>query len=230
MAILRKTSQPRRSTACMHAFLTGSARAKLTLWQRLSCASLLLLLAAAVVLDALPAIRTLSFVLAVIFLPVIALRLFAAYDLWRRSPGERVPPRLADAELPVYTVLVSLYREANMLASLTGTLGRLDYPAAKLEIKLILESVDVENIAVARALDLPGNVEIVVLDLYPRTKPKALNYALPLARANISRSMTLRTGRSEISCARPSPHSARVLLISPASRPSSIYITQATAG
>jgi glycosyltransferase XagB len=62
-------------------------------------------------------------------------------------------------------------------------LTRLDYPAAKLDIKLILEAVDVETVAVARSLDLPGNVEIVVVpDLYPRTKPKALNYALPLAR------------------------------------------------
>ena len=31
--------------------------------------------------------------------------------------------------------------------------------------------------------NLPGNIEIVVVpDLNPRTKPKALNYALPLAR------------------------------------------------
>ena len=39
------------------------------------------------------------------------------------------------------------------------------------------------TIAAARALRLPGNVEIVVVpELHPRTKPKALNYALPLAR------------------------------------------------
>ena len=37
----------------------------------------------------------------------------------------------------------------------------------------------------AQALDLPGSVEIVVVpDLHPRTKPKALNYALPLARGD----------------------------------------------
>ncbi|MGB6949697.1 MAG: glycosyltransferase family 2 protein [Methyloceanibacter sp.] len=60
-----------------------------------------------------------------------------------------------------------------------------DYPAAKLDIKLILEEVDGETIALARALDLPGTVEIVVVpELHPRTKPKALNYALPLARGD----------------------------------------------
>jgi glycosyltransferase XagB len=58
-----------------------------------------------------------------------------------------------------------------------------DWPAAKLDIKLILEAADHETVAAARALRLPGNVEIVVVpDLPPRTKPKALNYALPLAR------------------------------------------------
>lgn len=70
-----------------------------------------------------------------------------------------------------------------MLASLTSVLARLDYPAAKLDIKLVLEAVDAETIAAARKLRLPGNAEIAVVpDLHPRTKPKALNYALPLAR------------------------------------------------
>jgi len=45
--------------------------------------------------------------------------------------------------------------------------------------------VDKETVAAARALALPGNVEIVVVpELAPRTKPKALNYALPLARGD----------------------------------------------
>jgi cellulose synthase/poly-beta-1,6-N-acetylglucosamine synthase-like glycosyltransferase len=70
-----------------------------------------------------------------------------------------------------------------MLAPLVHGLTRLDWPAAKLDIKLILEAVDVDMIAQAHALNLPGNVEIVVVpELHPRTKPKALNYALPLVR------------------------------------------------
>jgi cellulose synthase/poly-beta-1,6-N-acetylglucosamine synthase-like glycosyltransferase len=61
----------------------------------------------------------------------------------------------------------------------------LDYLAAKLDIKLILEAVDGATIAAAQALDLPGSVEIVVApELFPRIKPKALNYALPLARGD----------------------------------------------
>jgi cellulose synthase/poly-beta-1,6-N-acetylglucosamine synthase-like glycosyltransferase len=72
-----------------------------------------------------------------------------------------------------------------VLGALVESLRRLDYPAAKLDIKLILEEVDGETIEAAYTYDLPGNFEIVVVpELQPRTKPKALNYALPLARGD----------------------------------------------
>jgi cellulose synthase/poly-beta-1,6-N-acetylglucosamine synthase-like glycosyltransferase len=58
-----------------------------------------------------------------------------------------------------------------------------DYPPAKLDIKIVLEACDAETITAASALDLPANVEIVVVpELAPRTKPRALNYALPFSR------------------------------------------------
>ncbi|MFO7477361.1 MAG: glycosyltransferase [Methyloceanibacter sp.] len=123
--------------------------------------------------------------LAILFVAVIAFRLVAAYGLWRGAPrGETgYAPRLPDHELPIYSVLVPLYREAHMLPQLVSALRRLDYPAAKLDIKIILEADDEATIAAANALRLPGNFEIVVVPvLQPRTKPKALNFALPLAR------------------------------------------------
>ncbi len=59
----------------------------------------------------------------------------------------------------------------------------LRYPAAKLDIKIVLESIDHETVEAARALDLPGNFDIVIVpDGGPRTKPKALNYALEYVR------------------------------------------------
>ena len=87
--------------------------------------------------------RALSLALTFIFLPAIALRVFAAYALCRGEGGgdRSAQARIPDAELPVYTLLVPLYREANMLGGLTRALSRLDYPAAKLDIKLILEAV-----------------------------------------------------------------------------------------
>ncbi len=162
-----------------------SARSKSALWQRLAAVLGPLALLGALAIAPAGTIWLLTVVLVVLFVPVIALRLVAVFRLMRSKAhdGGRARFRAPDAELPVYTVLVPLYREAHMLKPLIHTLTRLDWPAAKLDIKLILEAVDAPTIAAARALHLPGNIEIVVVpDLKPRTKPKALNYALPLAR------------------------------------------------
>ena len=60
-----------------------------------------------------------------------------------------------------------------------------DYPASKLDIKLIFEESDPETLQAAKALKLPDHFEfIVVPDNLPRTKPKACNFALPFARGD----------------------------------------------
>jgi cellulose synthase/poly-beta-1,6-N-acetylglucosamine synthase-like glycosyltransferase len=162
-----------------------SARERPALWQRLALACGLLAVLSAMVSAPAGTIWLLTLLLVVLFVPVIGLRLVAAYWLMRGEARakETVSSRVPDAELPIYTILVPLYREAHMLPGLVHGLSHLDWPAAKLDIKLILEAVDFDTIAAARALNLPGNVEIVVVpELHPRTKPKALNYALPLAR------------------------------------------------
>ena len=90
---------------------------------------------------------------------------------------------MKDADLPVYTVMVPLFREAKVLPILADALRKLDYPASKLDIKLIFEEVDVETWQAAKALRLPGNFEFIrVPHSLPLTKPKACNFALPFAR------------------------------------------------
>ena len=60
---------------------------------------------------------------------------------------------------------------------------RPDYPAAKLDIKLVLEEDDAETIAAAKALRLDGRFEILCVPSSPlRTKPRACNYALNFVR------------------------------------------------
>ena len=81
--------------------------------------------------------------------------------------------------LPVYTILVPLYREAAVVGRLTGSIARLDYPRAKLDVKLIVEEDDDETIAAIRAMKLPAHFRTVVVpDRQPKTKPKACNYGL----------------------------------------------------
>lgn len=122
------------------------------------------------------------------FALVVLLRLLACINLVMTMPlrlVRRSSPRIRDADLPVYTVLVPLFREANVAPGLIRALAKLDYPAAKLDIKLILEACDPETIEKIRSLHLPGAFEIIVVpDMQPRTKPKALNYALQLARGD----------------------------------------------
>ena len=90
---------------------------------------------------------------------------------------------LREDELPVYTVLVPMYREPEMLSVLAQALRDLDYPLGKLDIKLVLEADDEETLAVARTLGLEGVFEIIrVPPSLPKTKPKACNYALRFAR------------------------------------------------
>ena len=84
-----------------------------------------------------------------------------------------------DDDLPTYTVLVPAYKEPEVMGQLLGNLAALDYPVHKLEIKLLLEADDEETIAAAEAQGLPDHFEIVrIPPREPRTKPKALNYAL----------------------------------------------------
>ncbi len=90
-------------------------------------------------------------------------------------------------ELPVYTILVPLYREANVLPRLARALLLLDYPRERLDIKLIVEDDDAETAAVAEALVGRGPFDVVrVPYLEPRTKPKACNFAMNFARGEFT--------------------------------------------
>ncbi len=133
-------------------------------------------------------IGALAGVAALPFLCVTLLRLAALREVvfaaraGRRAAGRSLPA-LGDRQLPVYSVLVPLFREANVLADLVRALGALDYPRAKLEVLLILEECDLETQAALLALGPPpGFRTVIVPDGQPRTKPKALNYALQFAR------------------------------------------------
>ncbi len=100
-----------------------------------------------------------------------------------RRKRKRYVQAIPDHALPVYTILVPLYREADSLPFLLNSLRQLDYPAAKLDIKLILEADDTATIAAAERLRIAYNFEILrVPPSMPRTKPKACNYGLKFAR------------------------------------------------
>ena len=118
--------------------------------------------------------------LAGVFLAWLALRLAGALVDWVwRDRGADLP----EHELPVYTIIAALYREASSVDGLLSALARLDYPREKLDVIIAVEADDRETRAALekRKSRLPLSV-IPVPTAGPRTKPKALNVALPFAR------------------------------------------------
>ncbi|PHS22677.1 MAG: glycosyltransferase [Robiginitomaculum sp.] len=79
-------------------------------------------------------------------------------------------------DLPLYTILVPLYKETEVLDGLCKAIGALNYPKAKLDVKLLLEIDDKETIQAVRNYNLGPEWEILIVPpIGPQTKPKALN-------------------------------------------------------
>jgi cellulose synthase/poly-beta-1,6-N-acetylglucosamine synthase-like glycosyltransferase len=91
-------------------------------------------------------------------------------------------PLLSDDKLPVYSVLVPLYKENKIFPELKYHLESIDYPLDKLDIILLLEADDEKTIkTVQKHLRRSNPVHIKQLIIpasLPRTKPKAMNVAL----------------------------------------------------
>jgi cellulose synthase/poly-beta-1,6-N-acetylglucosamine synthase-like glycosyltransferase len=132
-------------------------------------------------------------VVTVVYVVVITFKLVLVY-----GAGSAPALRWTDAEvrglpdelLPPYTVLVPLHREAEVLPDLLARLGRLEYPADRLQILLLIEDDDVETrhaldalvAAAAEGDGLGRQFEVVnVPPDGPRTKPKACNVGLARA-------------------------------------------------
>jgi glycosyltransferase XagB len=133
-------------------------------------------------------LATLTAIAAVPFLCVVLIRILAVREvvLAALQPACGATPTtscVADEEAPVYSVLVPLLRESGVLPGLVRALQELNYPRTKLEVLLVLEAADLDTQAALHSLPLPPVFRTVVVpEGGPRTKPKALNYALQIAR------------------------------------------------
>ena len=167
-------------------FPGSSAKQVITAGQKRFLALGLAIFCAALIFNPILAFHVITACATLFFGMVVALRVVACINLladvpmrFMRRPAASTP----DHNLPIYTLLIPLFREANVLEGLVRALKALDYPASKLDIKLICESIDAETIQRARDLNLPRQFELVIVpNSLPRTKPKALNYAFQMAR------------------------------------------------
>ncbi len=152
--------------------------------------------------------------------------LFAVVNVWyfvvnpikiyisvRGFKGARPPTKITkgemqwvfDEDLPVYTVLIPVYREKEVLAQNLRNMYRLNYPKEKLDVKILMEENDSETIEEAKKLGLFGSLEkyvegipkenyedflnmfdpVVVPSAKITTKPRACNYGLLRAKGEL---------------------------------------------
>jgi cellulose synthase/poly-beta-1,6-N-acetylglucosamine synthase-like glycosyltransferase len=122
-----------------------------------------------------------EYFLALSFISWTLLRLLACLYPKQQKPALEI----SDRDLPIYTIIVPLYREAPVVAKLVSALRALDYPCEKLDIKLMLETDDAETRAEVAKLKLGAPFEIIAPPRAgPQTKPRALAAALPFARGS----------------------------------------------
>jgi cellulose synthase/poly-beta-1,6-N-acetylglucosamine synthase-like glycosyltransferase len=125
-----------------------------------------------------------SAALGLFFLSVIALRLYCLFSLPAAKSQSFEDP--GDADLPIYSVLVPVFRETSVLSQLLWGLSGLNYPVEKLEIKIIVEEFDTSLRHALEKFDLPPHIEVIVVPQgSPQTKPRALNYALQFCHGSL---------------------------------------------
>jgi cellulose synthase/poly-beta-1,6-N-acetylglucosamine synthase-like glycosyltransferase len=159
----------------------ASAASRLAPWQATALATALAVAAALLVVAPGATIGVLFGIATLASLALLVLRVAARRALGR---GAIVVPR-AGADLPVYSLLVPLYREETVAGQLVAAIDALDYPRERLDVLLIVEEDDAATLeAVHRARPGPHMRVIVVPDGSPRTKPRALAYGLGFARGS----------------------------------------------
>jgi glycosyltransferase XagB len=127
-----------------------------------------------------------------VFLANIALKASAFAAVLLRPPARHdvthPAPDIAPHILrpPVVSLLVPLYREAEIAGRLVAHLARLRYAPECLDVILLVEEGDTLTAEALAATGLPPFMRVLTVPPgEPRTKPRALNYALPFAHGEI---------------------------------------------
>jgi glycosyltransferase XagB len=113
---------------------------------------------------------------------ILALFALLAPKLQSAPEGQSV----SDDDLPVYSVLIALHREASVVDQLVTGLSCLDWPKARLDMIFAIEESDIATRAAleAQTMDFPARI-LILPPVGPTTKPKALQAALPFTRGSL---------------------------------------------
>ena len=136
------------------------------------------------------ALQTLLVIIAILSFIYFVDVLFNLYLVWKSLNYSKeitfTEDELASLDtnnLPVYSILCPLYKEANVIPQFVNSISQLDWPKDKLDVILLLEEDDKETLTAVAGMSLPYYIRAVVVpDSQPKTKPKACNYGLSKAR------------------------------------------------
>jgi glycosyltransferase XagB len=119
---------------------------------------------------------------------------FRLYAAWKGSrPGATIDPAAAqlaemdERELPLYTVLLPLYKEKPAtVRALFNSLSCIDYPKHKLDAMLLIEADDAHTRAAIKQVGRPPWMRVLQLPPgTPRTKPRAMGIGLRYAKGTL---------------------------------------------
>jgi glycosyltransferase XagB len=175
VAVAKSELLSRAPEDCANRVVTGAQRAFLIL--------LVLVIVVALVLWLKTTAIVLIGICSLFYLTTSFYKFWLTYDAlghtYEIDVSEEEVAAFDERNLPVYTILVPLYREAAVIPRLVSGIGGLDYPKTKLDVRLLCEEDDPETPDAIRAMDLPPHFKLVVVpDALPKTKPKACNYGL----------------------------------------------------
>jgi len=164
-----------------------SARRVVTFHQKLAFAGIGVVIAAGLAVSWLWTLIVLNALATTFYLVSNVVKIWLMNRAIERSPEIKVTDAEIEAleadDLPVFTILVPMYHEANVLPLLVDGMTRLDYPPSKLDVKLLLEPDDDEMLVAVGGMTLPAYMEVLVVpEGQPKGKPKACNFGLLHAR------------------------------------------------
>ncbi len=122
------------------------------------------------------------------FMSLVFFTLLRSAGMYWMLHRKSIPPKPnLPSERPFISMIVPLYREAEIGKQLLRRLCRLSYPRDRLEILLVLEADDDVTRNAVRCADLPPWFRVVHVPPKDglKTKPRAMNYALNLCRGEI---------------------------------------------
>lgn len=155
--------------------------------QKLFIAGLLATVVIGMFINAISTMQIIIAALSFFYLMDVFFNLFLVTNTVRGSSEitftEEELQNLKNETLPTYTILCPMYKEAHMLGYFLDGIAKIDWPAEKLDVIVLLEEDDKESIKTIGEIQLPSHVRTLVVPAsQPQTKPKACNYGLGFAK------------------------------------------------